>query len=156
LRLWSLHPALLDARGLVALWREGLLARKVLRGRTTGYRHHPQLERFRACALPVRAIDAYLWAVHAEATARGYAFDGGKLGSRRRHARLIVTAGQVAHERRHLVAKLRVRFPAGLPRLRGAAGRVPHPLFRVVPGPVAPWEKLGSRRRSGTARFPGK
>jgi hypothetical protein len=140
-RLWSLHPALLDARGLVALWREGLLARKVLRGRTAGYRHHPQLERFRACARPVHAVDAYLWAVHAEATARGYAFDAGKLGPRRRHARLPVTDGQVAYERLHLLRKLRLRFPAGVRRLRGAPGLLPHPLFRVVPGKVEPWER---------------
>jgi hypothetical protein len=153
MRLWSLHPALLDARGLVALWREGLLARKVLRGRTKGYRSHPQLERFRDCALPVRAVDAYLWAVYDEARARGYAFDGRKLGRRRPHARLTVTAGQIARERRHLVGKLRLRFPAGLRALRGAGGRKPHPLFRVIPGAVAPWEKS---RRSGTARFPGK
>lgn len=32
MRLWSLHPSYLDAVGLVALWREGLLARKVLQG----------------------------------------------------------------------------------------------------------------------------
>jgi hypothetical protein len=140
-RLWTLHPALLDARGLVALWREGLLARKVLRGQTVGYRHHPQLERFRACPRPLHAIDAYLWAVHAEATARGYSFDAGKLGPRRRHPRLPVTAGQLTHERRHLREKLRLRFPAGVGRLHGPAGRVPHPLFRVVPGSVEPWEK---------------
>jgi len=30
MRLWSLHPRYLDAKGLVALWREGLLAQKVL------------------------------------------------------------------------------------------------------------------------------
>ena len=142
MRLWTLHPALLDSRGLVALWREGLLARKVLRGRTAGYRPHPQLERFRACARPLRAIDAYLWAGHAEATARGYAFDAAKLGPRRRQARLTVTAGQLAYERRHLIAKLRVRFPAGLPRLRGPAGRRPHPMVRVVPGPIASWERI--------------
>ena len=141
MRLWSLHPALLDARGLVALWREGLLARKVLRGRTSGYRAHPQLERFRACARPVHAVDAYLWAVHDEATSRGYAFDRRKLGPRRRHARITITAGQLVHERRHLLAKLVARFPSGVARLRGAAGRRPHPLFRVVPGPVASWEK---------------
>jgi hypothetical protein len=29
-RIWSLHPKYLDARGLVALWREGLLAQAVL------------------------------------------------------------------------------------------------------------------------------
>jgi len=48
MRLWSLHPAYLDARGLGALWREGLLAQAVLRGKTRGYRSHPQLERWRA------------------------------------------------------------------------------------------------------------
>ena len=141
MRLWSLHPSLLDPRGLVALWREGLLARKVLGGKTVGYRHHPQLERFRACARPLHAVDAYLWAVHADATARGYVFDAGKLGPRRRHPRLDVTDGQLAHERRHLLRKLQQRFPAGVRRLRGAAGRLPHPLFRVVPGRVAPWER---------------
>ena len=32
MRLWSLHPCYLDPAGLVAVWREGLLARAVLRG----------------------------------------------------------------------------------------------------------------------------
>jgi hypothetical protein len=36
MRLWTLHPKYLDARGLVALWREALLAQKVLRGATRG------------------------------------------------------------------------------------------------------------------------
>ena len=36
MRLWSVHPQHLDVRGLVALWREGLLARKVLLGETNG------------------------------------------------------------------------------------------------------------------------
>src|SRR5690349_18012947 len=80
MRLWTLHPRHLDRQGLLALWREGLLARAVLRGQTRGYRHHPQLERFRAHATPELAIDAYLAAVHEEAVARGYAFDRGKLG----------------------------------------------------------------------------
>lgn len=43
MRLWSLHPSLLDRAALIAGWREALLAQKVLRGQTTGYRHHPQL-----------------------------------------------------------------------------------------------------------------
>ena len=29
MRIWSIHPRYLDARGLVALWREALLARAV-------------------------------------------------------------------------------------------------------------------------------
>ena len=47
MRIWSLHPEYLDSRGLVALWREGLLAQAVIRGETKGYRYHPQLARFR-------------------------------------------------------------------------------------------------------------
>jgi hypothetical protein len=141
MRLWSLHPSCLDARGLVALWREGLLARAVLAGKTRGYRRHPQLDRFRRCARPVAAVDAYLWAVHDEAKARGYAFDAGKLGPRRRRGRLAVTAGQIEHERRHLARKLAARRPSSLAALRGPAGRRPHPLFRVVPGPPAAWER---------------
>jgi hypothetical protein len=72
MRLWTLHPEDLDAAGLVALWREALLANAVLAGRTNGYRHHPQLERFREASHPVAAVNAYLRVVHAEATRRGY------------------------------------------------------------------------------------
>jgi len=56
MRIWSLHPKYLDAKGLVALWRETLLAKNVLEGKTTGYRNHPQLERFKRTdnAIPVR------------------------------------------------------------------------------------------------------
>ena len=53
MRLWSLDPAHLDRQGLVACWREALLAQAVLAGRTRGYRHHPQLERFRVVPGPV-------------------------------------------------------------------------------------------------------
>ncbi|WP_343214776.1 pyrimidine dimer DNA glycosylase/endonuclease V, partial [Dokdonella sp.] len=40
MRLWSLHPRYLDPQGLVALWREALLAKAVLRGETRGYTQH--------------------------------------------------------------------------------------------------------------------
>ena len=66
MRLWSLHPSYLDSSGLVALWREGLLARKVLSGQTKGYIHHPQLQRFRETPHPLQTLDAYLKAVHDE------------------------------------------------------------------------------------------
>jgi hypothetical protein len=72
MRLWTIHPRYLDSQGLVALWRESLLARGALRGKTRGYRHHPQLARFLAHPSPRYAIKAYLAAIHTEATARGY------------------------------------------------------------------------------------
>jgi hypothetical protein len=138
-RLWTLHPRHLDGPGLVALWREALLAQAVLRGRTRGYRHHPQLARFRACGSPRAAINAYLLAVHEEAERRGYAFDRSRI--RRCGCRLLpASSGQLEHEWRWLLAKLRRRNPALYRRMRAEAPR-PHPLFELQAGPVEPWER---------------
>lgn len=140
MRLWSLHPALLDRAALVAGWREGLLAQAVLLGRTRGYRAHPQLERFRACDEPVGAIVSYLDALADEADARGYRFDRGRLAAASASlVRLEVTDGQLALEHAHLRAKVERRDPDWLSRLDGPLRA--HPLFVVVPGGVAAWER---------------
>ena len=141
MRLWSLHPRYLDARGLVALWREALLARAVLRGETQGYRHHPQLERFRDHPSPRAAISAYLAAIHDEATARGYAFDRAKVGRVAAVKPIAVTRGQMDHEWDHLLRKLAHRSPAEHRRWRGVGSPDCHPLFRWRAGGVAPWER---------------
>lgn len=141
MRLWSLHPRYLDTPGLVALWREALLARQVLRGRTRGYRFHPQLDRFRECAAPLSAINAYLRVVHGEAAARGYAFDAAKLACAPVAQRLAVTDGQLAYEWSWLLRKLRARSPALHRAHRGLAAPQPHPLFDVSSGPRAAWER---------------
>src|SRR5690606_7980223 len=111
MRLWSLHPRYLDPPGLVALWREALLAKAVLRGKTKGYRHHPQLERFIAHPHPRSAINAYLAAVYAESTARGYHFDLTKIGPVRTVEAIPVATGQLDHEWEHLRRKLALRNP---------------------------------------------
>jgi hypothetical protein len=141
MRLWTLHPRYLDAQGLVALWREALLAKAVLRGRTRGYRHHPQLARFRAHPRPRAAINAYLAAIHEEACARGYAFDRRKVGPVRQVAAIFAATGQIDHERRHLMRKLFIRDRSMHRRLRSAGRAECHPLFRRVRGPVAEWER---------------
>lgn len=143
MRLWSLHPRYLDPQGLVALWREALLARAVLRGATRGYTRHPQLERFQAHAQPRSAINAYLAAVHDEAVQRGYAFDRTKIGPLRAVVPLVVSDGQLALEWQHLQRKLAARSPAWLAQLDAADAPSPawHPLFRRRPGPVASWER---------------
>jgi hypothetical protein len=125
----------------VALWREGLLAQAVLRGRTTGYVHHPQLARFRVGPDAAGLIASYLLAVHEEAAARDYRFDARKIGRARCRGRLAVTRGQLAFEWQHLTAKLRARDPKRLAALGGVVTPEPHPLFRRVRGDVAPWEK---------------
>jgi hypothetical protein len=142
MRLWSLHPRYLDPQGLVALWREALLARAVLRGQTRGYLHHPQLERFRAHCHPRLAINLYLAAVHDEASRRGYTLDRSKLGPVRAVPLIGVAAGQLEHEWLHLQRKLAVRSPALLGRWRDVVVPATHPLFRRRPGPVASWERV--------------
>lgn len=142
MRLWSLHPKYLDAQGLVALWRESLLARAVLRGNTRGYKHHPQLDRFAAHAQPRLAINAYLAGIHAEAVARGYAFDRTKIGPVKIVEPIAVASGQIHHEWQHLLAKLAVRSPALFERWGLLDQPTCHPLFRQVTGPVASWERV--------------
>ncbi|MBQ4279063.1 MAG: hypothetical protein IJC16_03810 [Rikenellaceae bacterium] len=141
MRLWSIHPRYLDAAGLTACWREGLLARKVLAGATRGYRRHPQLDRFRRAADPVAAIDAYLSAVHDEAQRRGYRFDRALIGTPG-GVRLTVTRGQLVYELEHLRGKLVRRDPARCAGLPDAAHVAPHPMFDVVEGPPESWERV--------------
>lgn len=142
MHLWSVHPRYLDPQGLVALWREALLARAVLRGQTRGYRHHPQLQRFQAHATPRSAISVFLAGVHAQATTRGYAYDAGKIGPVRvALARIPVTAGQLDYEWQHLLAKLRLRNPDLFARWRSLPIPDAHPLFEIVPGGIEPWER---------------
>ena len=144
MRLWTLHPKYLDARGLVAAWREGLLAQAVLSGATRGYTRHPQLIRFREAGTPLACIRRYLIEIHGEAVQRGYAFDEAKIGRIGRSSPIRTTAGQVRYEWRHLKAKLARRDPAWLARLDSVAIPKAHPLFRVVAGPVEEWE-VGQR-----------
>lgn len=141
MRLWSLHPKYLDPQGLVALWREALLARAVLRGETRGYRHHPQLDRFKAQPHPRLAINAYLAAIHDEAARRGYAFDRSKIGPVRLVPPIRVGSGQVAFEWSHLLGKLAARSPDRLAWMAGVRVPACHPLFRRGPGTVAAWER---------------
>ena len=141
MRLWTLHPKYLDAQGLVALWREALLAQAVLRGRTRGYRRHPQLDRFREHASPRSAINAFLAEVHRESMRRDYSFDASKVGPIRIECRLEATSGQLEHEWEHLRRKLRARSRADYERIRTVEVPAAHPLFRIVAGPIAAWER---------------
>jgi hypothetical protein len=141
MRLWTLHPRYLDPKGLVAVWREALLAQKVLSGATKGYRHHPQLARFQAQADPLAAIATFLVGLADEAQSRGYHFDASKISRRRFTGHIAETSGQLLYEWEHLKAKLRVRAPQMERQLRSVTTPEPHPLFRVVPDDVRDWER---------------
>ncbi len=165
MRIWSLHPSHLDRMGLIACWREALLAQAVLAGKTRGYKNHPQLERFRATADPLGSIGTYLAAVAAEAHARGYNFDASRIlrplpaeepdpagqavdGAADRHnspadapvQRISLTTGQLDYEWQHLLRKLRERSPEDATRTESLSPTA-HPLFYVVPGTIEEWER---------------
>ena len=142
MRLWSLHPKYLDSKGLVALWREALLAQAVLRGETRGYRNHPQLQRFKAEPLPCSAISQYLKGVHAEASTRGYSFDKSKIQPATVDVTLTVTSGQMEYEWNHLLAKLKKRDQELYQKWRATKELEVHPLFQVQAGRIEPWERL--------------
>ncbi|MGV1099091.1 pyrimidine dimer DNA glycosylase/endonuclease V [Thiovibrio sp. JS02] len=140
MRLWSIHPAYLDAKGLVALWREGLLAQNVLLGKTKGYKNHPQMLRFRNTMAPIDALAAYLHHVADEAEQRGYNFDRGKIPTRGVQEKIPVTTGQIEYEFRHLLNKLQTRNHELYCRLHMVTTIEPHPLFTKIIGPVEGWE----------------
>lgn len=141
MRLWSIHPKYLDRIGLVALWREGLLAQKVLLGRTKGYKSHPQLFRFRACRHPVAAIGCYLKEVAREAERRGYCFDASKIATAKPCRKMKVTQGQIDYEWKHLMKKLKARDTAHYRKLSPLVRPQPHPLLRPVSGGIEDWER---------------
>ncbi|MGL3805701.1 pyrimidine dimer DNA glycosylase/endonuclease V [Paeniglutamicibacter sp. R2-26] len=144
MRLWSLHPRYLDTKGLLACWRETLLAQKVLDGKTSGYRNHPQLERFRSADDPLASVGSYLDQLALEADARGYNFNRGLILRPPAGSEVpprTVAAGQVAYEREHLLAKLAVRDPQRRGLLAAADPPNLHPLFVAVPGGIESWER---------------
>jgi hypothetical protein len=139
MRIWTLHPSHLDTRGIVALWREALLAKAVLRNRTRGYRHHPQLARFREHPDPVGAINTYLHEVFAEVERRGYRFDARKLRGPTSTVKIRCSRAQLRYEWSHLLGKLRVRAPQ-VYRVARRARPTALRMFELTAGPIAPWE----------------
>jgi hypothetical protein len=142
MRLWSIHPKYLDAAGLVALWREGLLAKKVLLGKTKGYKEHPQLARFKRSSNPGSVIDLYLKVVYKEAQARGYNFDSTKIGEGSFEENITVNIGQFEYEWKHLLAKLEKRSPELFRKYSTITLPEPHPLFEIIRGGIEDWEKI--------------
>lgn len=144
MRLWTLHPQYLDSKGLVALWREALLAQKVLQGKTKGYKNHSQLLRFKETADPAAALATYLVAVHDEALRRGYNFDATKIAANRFAGTMPETSGQLFYEWDHLQRKLEQRAPEIYARHLDVKSPIAHPLFQIVAGDVRDWERINS------------
>src|SRR6476646_4768047 len=109
MRIWSIHPKYLDSKGLVALWRETLLAKNVLEGKTKGYKNHPQLNRFKRSENPLASINVYLQGIYNESVVRSFQFDKSKFAPKSIAVQIVVTDGQMQHEVEHLKKKLKAR-----------------------------------------------
>jgi hypothetical protein len=141
MRIWSFHPKYLDAKGLVAVWRESLLAQKVLSGTTRGYKHHPQLIRFRNQKNPVPAIGKYLYQIFLEAERRGYRFDKEKIREVSCNTKIPVSRGQIEFEWRHFIRKVKMRDENAYGRIKDIIFPKVNPLFRIRKGSREYWEK---------------
>lgn len=142
MRLWSIHLQYLDTKGLLAVWRESLLAKKVLQGRTKGYKAHPQLLRFRNHPSPLGAINFYLKEIHKASQKRGFNFDASKIDPIPCKIKIPVTNGQIKYEFEHLMKKLKVRDAIRYKALKGKKRIATHPLFEGIPGEIETWEKI--------------
>lgn len=141
MRLWTLHPKHLDTKGLLAVWREGLLAQKVLENKTTGYKNHSQLIRFKNTNDPCKAIGFYLYNIFEEANFRGYNFDREKINNFNFDDKILVTTGQISFEFEHLLNKLKLRNIDFYTKLKNNENIYIHPIFDVVNGQIENWEK---------------
>lgn len=143
MRLWSLHPKYLDSKGLVAVWREALLAKNVLLGKTKGYVNHPQLTRFRNSEEPINYINLYLSNIYNESLVRGYVFDKSKftICSNLVTRPINVTSGQVEYEWLYLLNKLKERERDKYEQIKGEKEIKLNSVFKMVQGPVEKWEK---------------
>jgi hypothetical protein len=142
MRLWSLHPCYLDTKGLLAAWREGLLAQKVLAGGTKGYRNHPQLHRFRASADPLAMIGSFLSCIADDADRRQYRFDRTRiLRTENGLAPIAVNDGQILYELALLRRKLASRSPENYARISDIRRVRLNCVFTVRTGGVEDWEK---------------
>lgn len=143
MRLWSLDPKYLDRQGLLAVWREALLAKKVLAGKTKGYKNHPQLNRFKAEKEGREALNHYLLGIWQEARQRGYRFDQRKIGPLKSlKKRIKVNSGQLKYEWRHLLGKLEQRDKQRFSTLKDIPRPKAHNLFRIINGGIERWEKI--------------
>jgi hypothetical protein len=140
MRIWSIHSKYLDTKGLVALWREALLAKNVLEEKTEGYKNHPQLIRFKNSDNPLRSINQYLAAVYQESQTRGFHFDKDKFNVSHEPVILTVTRRQIEYETQHLLKKLKTRDIERYHRLLKETNIEPHPIFEIIYGEIEEWE----------------
>lgn len=160
MRIWSLHPKYLDTKGLLAVWRETLLAKHVLEGKTKGYKNHPQLIRFKNTSNPLAYINKYLEEIYLEAKNRNYNFDESKFTKLskkelEKFEKIFVNDKQIEYELSHLLNKLKNRDIEKYKNIKKEIKNFDienkktekkykiklHSIFKIKKGEIEDWEK---------------
>lgn len=153
MRLWSIHPQYLDHLGLIACWREGLLALSVLSGQTDAYKNHPQLIRFKQTDDPVNYLRVYLQNIAEHALIRGYNFNQLKITNNdseiidmmfkiKKFKTMDINNQQIQYEFLHLQQKLFYRDRLKFKNNKVNSLIFVNPMFHVIDGPIEKWERV--------------
>ncbi|MBS3079478.1 hypothetical protein J4218_05110 [Candidatus Pacearchaeota archaeon] len=137
MRIWSIHQKYLDVKRLTGVWRETLLAKAVLEGKTTGYKNHPQLIRFKQQSDSILFINTYLEHIHKESKHRNYKFNKDLILNKSTKNKIPVTDKQLIYELNHLKKKLN-----NPKHLNSITIPEPHSLFNIIKGEIEIWEKI--------------
>ena len=130
--LCTIHPKYLDKQGLISLWREGLLAQKVLNGEVNIQLNSPLWEKLKKSQNPLRAIGAYLSFVAAEGARRGYKFSHEKiLYPNFESYEIKVKPQDLIFEMTHLRNKLKMRDQHKWDEISKVSEVSPHPFIRL-------------------------
>ncbi len=142
MRLWSINFKYLDAKGLVALWRETLLAKNALENKTKGYKNHPQLNRFKQTEKPLEAINQYLAEIYEEAKQRNYNFNKNKIDFNFSPIKIPVHDKQIEYEFSHLMKKLKLRDNEKYQNLKEITDFETAEIFTKIKGEIEDWEVI--------------
>jgi hypothetical protein len=150
MRLWSLDFKYLDRKGLLAVWRESLLAKKVLEGKTKGYKNHPQLIRFKNSKNPLKTINLYLYEIYKESVKRGYSFNLSKIKlyfnkNPEKFEKIPLTKKQLIFEFNHLLKKLEERDIIQYNKIVKTKKINPNNIFYLIKGEIENWENLKNK-----------
>jgi hypothetical protein len=115
-------------------------------GKTKGWKNHPQLIRFKNHNAPIHAIGFYLFIIYNEGCKRGYSYNKSKMFKIVEKVSMInISKEQLAYEFEILKNRVRGRDHTKFLELlefgKKESYPKPHPLFHVIDGKVALWEK---------------
>ncbi len=148
MRIWSINPKYLDQKGLIACWRESLLAKNVLEGKTIGYKNHPQLIRFKKTKNSLLYINSYLYEIYNEAKNRNYNFSKDKIDfllikkftKNLDKNKIPLHDKQLKYEWEHIQKKLKIRDIKKYKENKKVETVEANPIFKIIQGEIESWE----------------